>query len=769
MVVIADLPLTDRTSTACASLPVSPAHKPKVRRPSLLGIKPVTQTSARGSETSGVPTVTSPGVSENYYKEIRDHDYCSNVPLRIGGSSQRRPSRQTNVEVPAVIDEKVNPEGSMLKNLLVDSQLMAKMKQETFERRNSAANGAVSRAQPSVILEEDQETSISTTRGGMVEQEGISGVRSAGDIDSGTSPDVDKPTSKDTRKFVGANGTKEVSVPKVRSSRSSSTLAAGGPGPSVVPTLKKTFTLDELISKNMKHKALEKAQLEAILKTTPRSTPRSSPCQSPRKSDSPKLPELPGIMGLAKSPSKKVTPTKKCSSGKLTGSKRKPGVLENHAPEVAYPQKRREAVKVSAASGESKTTRPQMDENGTVTMGEAFDVPKPDGKSSRIRTQSKCLDVVDMEVDETDDVCDTEAFESLSSGRETPDGKPNKVAEAVPNVVPASVNCKDDGQTGDKLAVEEVLRSVEVPTDETLIQQKEHSAKDKNTAETESCVKKNFTGKTQSPSNDSEDGLYEEAMDIHVPPTEDPFVNFENVDPFEPAIDRNDLHSTDLNDNLQTPVPTRKFPFVTDPLGLESGEPVSPLVADQARSSAKENQEKPKTSNRNYRKRNERASPEREPAVFDKLPSYCKSLTVPNKYPQKSEINASKLVDHSIPDRDRDPSPDRADSAYSKLPSYVSNFANSTKYDAWHDPWASKTSSTSRPTSRHVSRESTPKAYQRSRSASSSSSCSSSSSSSTSRSRSRDTSGKRSRGRSGCTQRRRAACRSGSGGSNRSR
>ena len=46
-----------------------------------------------------------------------------------------------------------------------------------------------------------------------------------------------------------------------------------------------------------------------------------------------------------------------------------------------------------------------------------------------------------------------------------------------------------------------------------------------------------------------------------------------------------------------------------------------------------------KTSKRNYRKHDvgDRVSPEREPPVFDKLPGYCKLLTVPTNIHRKAK------------------------------------------------------------------------------------------------------------------------------------
>ncbi len=75
-------------------------------------------------------------MSANYYTEIRDHDYCQNVPHK---EKQRLAASANQLAGNQVDESEVNPEGSMLKSLLINNQLMEKMKKETRERRNSSS------------------------------------------------------------------------------------------------------------------------------------------------------------------------------------------------------------------------------------------------------------------------------------------------------------------------------------------------------------------------------------------------------------------------------------------------------------------------------------------------------------------------------------------------------------------------------------------------------------------------------------------------------
>ncbi len=93
-----------------------------------------------------------------------------------------------------------------------------------------------------------------------------------------------------------------------------------------------------------------------------------------------------------------------------------------------------------------------------------------------------------------------------------------------------------------------------------------------------------------------------------------------------------------------------------------------------------------KRNKRNYRRR-EVCSPLQRPNLpdndqfFDKLPNYFTALSRPEKHLSKKTDTVVRLVDNSVPDRDRDPSPDHDEPVYNKLPAYFSCFTNSTKYD----------------------------------------------------------------------------------------
>ena len=766
--------------------------------------------------TSQISTSVTPGgvvpVSANYYREIRDHDYCSNVHQKSGLLVSQKPAVQLLSSNFSVKEQQVNPEGSMLKSLLINSELMEKMKQETLERRTSSSscksledvvpteNGIADATDKANSKEKNSPLKKTYT----VELEAKNGVDFEKLIDVNMNKANVKKDMKNTNSLETENsGISKVSIVTVTKNPNTS-----------ANTQKKTFTLDELIAKDMKRKALEKAQLEAILKTTPRSnpnTPKSSPYQSPRKNDSPKLPELPELrlnQPLKRKPLSKNS--SKESSPKVSPAKRS----------IAKP-------KVASAMPSKENTKKAKDAKPVTKEG-----PKPQEIPSRQRTESKCLDVVDMEVDNSEIVHNIEVSSAdeikkkqFGAAREIV----TKVSELV-TVIVKNTPCVDSENTKRAVPTAATYTTAEsemcqnVPTKEengTEIVQEidsqkitaDHTAKteEKMKSEGDKCLS-DKEGEIHEPdgedvknvqtlTEDVEEELYETAMDIEIQPDDDYFHDDDdNSYQFEPVDKLGDM-TTDLNDN--TPLqPNMAFavgapemiPLFRDPLGLESAGIVNIYTEQEEGNNCNQQNTKSvatevKKSGRNYRKRdaNERTSPEQEPTVFDKLPNYCRLLTIPNKYPQKGEIKASKLVDSSIPDRDRDPSPDRSDPMYNKVPSYVSHFTNSTKYDGNYEEGASLNSSrsqtpnlviasragsTSRPTSRPVSRESTPpRAYKNARSSSSSSSCSTCSSNSSDfcPSRSRSGSRRRSFRRSRDSRHRRRTCSSRSRGSRHSR
>ena len=207
-------------------------------------------------------------------------------------------------------EEEVNPEGSMLKSLLINSELMEKMKQETLERRTSSSSSkSLEDLTPipdsEVIISGESETFVNGDEDGVVQNQNSSSIeingKDAVDFEQLIDADMSKSQEKKMPKMgaqqpvmINESNSEKPTVSIVTVSKTTNSAVNA----TAMNTQKKTFTLDELIAKDMKRKAIEKAQLQAILKTTPRSnpnTPKSSPYQSPRKSDSPKLPELPDL------------------------------------------------------------------------------------------------------------------------------------------------------------------------------------------------------------------------------------------------------------------------------------------------------------------------------------------------------------------------------------------------------------------------------------------------------------------------------------------
>ena len=709
----------------------------------------------------------------------------------------------------------------MLKSLLINSELMEKMKQETLERRTSSSSSkSLEDLTPipdsEVIISGASETFVNGDEDGVVQNQNSSSIeingKDAVDFEQLIDADMSKSQEKKMPKMgaqqpvmINESNSEKPTVSIVTVSKTTNSAVNA----TAMNTQKKTFTLDELIAKDMKRKAIEKAQLQAILKTTPRSnpnTPKSSPYQSPRKSDSPKLPELPelnlnnmlnGQQNPVKSVRKglfpKISPAKKSVSQIANSVAPKVSLIkqeitsqdaekfEDAKPLPRVPLVKQEVQESSPVEQETASQNAEKPEEVKPVPR----VPKPEEVPSRQRTESKCLDVVDMEVDNSD--AEVSATENLSTDVVQPNVAYDIVTKAT-ELVKVIVNTIVDVPT---VAAADITAESEVYQDDVT------KIKDEPAVENE--IQNDYTGSNnaplewQNPSNEVaeiseadvdkvetsldeevEENLYETAMDIEVHP-EDDDINDCDSDGYDFELPKDkelcDI-TTDLNDNtpLQPDMtsvvgPAGKVPLIKDPLGLESSGVVNVFQeetyeSDNSKDVVKFSDMGIKTSKRNYRGHDvgDRVSPEREPPVFDKLPGYCKLLTVPTKYPQKGEVKASKFVDNSIPDRDRDPSPDRSDPMYNKVPTYVTHFTNSTKYDGSYEKTGSQNSSRSqtpslviassrggsisRPTSRPVSRESTPpRAYKDVRSSSSSSNCSACSSSSSdydsSRSRSR--------------------------------
>ena len=800
-----------RTGAAKQKKPTSPVIRPTSCTPQISASPP------RGAVR----------LSANYFREIRDHDYCSNVP-------QKGPRATTSAHIASsritVKEEDVNPEGSMLKSLLINSELMEKMKQETLERRTSSSSSKSLEdltpiPESEVIISDESEMYfngdevVQNQKSGSIEINGQEFVDFEQLIDADMNKSLEKKTPKmDAQQPVKINENDNdkatVSIVTVSKTRNSTVNA------SAINTQKKTFTLDELIAKDMKRKAIEKAQLQAILKTTPRSnpnTPKSSPYQSPRKSDSPKLPELPelnlnNVLNGRQNPAKKsvskglftkISPAKKSvlQIAKSVTPTVSPIKQETASQDVERPKEAKPLPRVPFVKQEVPEVSPVKHKTASQSAEKSEEVqpvprvPNPEEVPSRQRTESKCLDVVDMEVDNSDaevpatDVPSTDvvqpnvAYDIVSKATEL-------VKVIVNTIVDAPTAAAADNTAESEVYQEDIITKVkDESTMENEIQNDDGGSIDaplewQNPSDEVEVSEADVERLKTSLDEEVEENLYETAMDIEVHP-EDDDINDCDSDAYDFELPRDkelcDI-TTDLNDNtpLQPDMtsvvcPAGKLPLIKDPLGLESSGVVNVYLeetcdGDNSKEVVKFSDTGVKTSKRNYRRHDadDPVSPEREPPVFDKLPNYCKLLTVPTKYPQKGEVKASKFVDSSIPDRDRDPSPDRSDPMYNKVPTYVTHFTNSTKYDGSYEKTGSQNSSRSqtpslviassrggsisRPTSRPVSRESTPpKAYKDVRSSSSSSNCSACSSSSSdydssrSRSRSHRRSSRRSR------------------------
>ena len=730
-----------------------------------------------------------------------------------------------------VKEEQVNLEGSMLKSLLINSELMEKMKQETLERRTSTSSGKSTEdlspiPDSEVIISSESERVIYGDEDGIVQNQKGSSVETNGKdaVDFEQLIDADMNKSQ-LQKTLGAQQPVKISQSDSEKPTVSivtvSKAAYSVVNTTAINTQKKTFTLDELIAKDMKRKAIEKAQLQAILKTTPRSipnTPKSSPYQSPRKSDSPKLPELPelnlnNVLNGRQNPAKnvckglfsKISPAKKSASQtaesvtpKVSPIKQETDVQDAEKLKEVKPVPRVTLLKqeVQEVSPVKQETANQRVEKPKEVPQSVPRVPKPEEVPSRQRTESKCLDVVDMEVDNSD--AEVPSSEELSTEIVQPSVAYDilsKATELVKVIVASATKAESTIMDVPTVATTtDITAESEVYQDDT-IKVKEESALEgelqndyagtltqaENLSDIKGEISEADVDRVKTSLDEEvEENLYEMAMDIEIHP-EDDDINDCDSDGYDFELPKDKELcgiTTDLNDNtpLQPDMTSvvgsvGKLPLIKDPLGLESSGDVNlyqeeTCENDNGKEAVKFSDTAVKKSNRNYRRNDVggRDSPEREPLVFDKLPSYCKLLTVPTKYPQKGEVKASKFVDSSIPDRDRDPSPDRSDPMYNKVPTYVTHFTNSTRYDSSYEKGGSQNSSrsqtpslvmassrggsTSRPTSRPVSRESTPpKAYKDVRSSSNSSSCSSCSSSSydSSRSRSEQRSGRRSR------------------------
>ena len=730
----------------------------------------------------------------------------------------------------------MNPEGSMLKSLLINSELMEKMKQETLERRTSSSSGkSMEDLTPipdsEIIINDESERVIYEGKDSIVQNQKGSSVETNGKDAIDFEQLIDADMNKSQQKTLGAQQPAKINQSDSEKPTVSSVTVSNATNSVVntaaINTQKKTFTLDELIAKDMKRKAIEKAQLQAILKTTPRSipnTPKSSPYQSPRKSDSPKLPELPelnlnNVLNGRQNPAKSIrkglfptiSPNKKSVSQTAdpVTPKVSPAKQETDSKDAEKPKEVKPVPRVPFFKQEAQEVSPLKQETASQRVERSKEVqpvprvPKPEEVPSRQKTESKCLDVVDMEVDNSDaevpstDELSTEvvqpsvAYDILSKATElvkvivmnASAAKAESTIMDVPTVTAADITAKKYIYEDDKIKIEE-----ESAMESEL--QNDYAGSYKATLTREAKNPVDITGEISEADVDRvktsldeevEENLYETAMDIEVHP-EDDDINDCDSDGYDFELPKDkDLCdiTTDLNDNtpLQPDMtsfvgPAGKLPLIKDPLGLESSGDVNVYQEETCENdNDKEvvifSETGVKKSKRNYRRHDvgDGVSPEREPPVFDKLPSYCKLLTVPTKYPQKGEVKASKFVDNSIPDRDRDPSPDRSDPMYNKVPTYVTHFTNSTRYDGSYEKSGSQNSSRSqtpslvmassrggsisRPTSRPVSRESTPpKAYNDVRSSSSSSSCSTCSSSSYDSSRSRSRSHRRSSRRS---------------------
>ena len=256
-----------RTGAAKQKKPVSPVIRPTSCTPQISASPP------RGAVR----------VSANYFREIRDHDYCSNVPQR--GPRVTTPGHIASPKI-TVKEEEVNPEGSMLKSLLINSELMEKMKQETLERRTSSSSSkSLEDLTPipdsEVIISGQSETFVDGNEVGVVQKQKSSSIeingKDAVDFEQLIDADMNKSQGKKTPMMgaqqpvmINESDSEKPTVSIVTVSKTTNSAVNA----TAINTQKKTFTLDELIAKDMKRKAIEKAQLQAILKTTPRSHPK---------------------------------------------------------------------------------------------------------------------------------------------------------------------------------------------------------------------------------------------------------------------------------------------------------------------------------------------------------------------------------------------------------------------------------------------------------------------------------------------------------------